>query len=217
MNNEQSYFLLEELSPSHVLSCLSLNSQFLDPTGLGCALHEVRNTGEECVWQSPSQLSNVYSVGGWDAHSCWQRSTSQRNIPALSGMGGWLWNVKGERHPTRFWVQLTDLSERNPQASAPKATSGASWAHIAQESPLSSLLLTERAILVLFSWLTLLFCSHSRTSASLTLFYSFMILGCEEGISACPFHRQKCQRPEVNWPRIIRELRQRERERERDC
>lgn len=128
MNNEHSYFLLEELSPSHVLSCLSLNSQFLDPTGLGCALHEVRNTGEECVWQSPSQLSNVYSVGGWDAHSRWQRSTSQRNIPALSGMGGWLWNVKGERHPTRFWVQLTDLSERNPQASAPKATSGASWA-----------------------------------------------------------------------------------------
>lgn len=42
-------FLLEEFSPSHNPSYLSLNSQFPDRIGLGCALHEVRNTGEECV------------------------------------------------------------------------------------------------------------------------------------------------------------------------
>lgn len=85
-----------------------------------------------------------------------------------------------------------------PRLQRQRPHQGQAESHIAQESPLSSFLLTERAILVLFSWLTLLFCSHSRTSASLTLFYSFMILGCEEGISACPFHRQKCQGPEVN-------------------
>ena len=105
---------LEALSPLHSCSCLIFRFPFPDTTGPGCALREVRNTGEECVWQGPGRLSNVYSVGGWDEPLSWQRSTSQRNIPALSGMGDWLGNVKGERHPTGFWVQLTDPSERDP-------------------------------------------------------------------------------------------------------
>lgn len=138
---------------------LEFNSQFLDPTGLGCALHEVRNTGEECVWQSPGQLSNVYSVGGWDAHSCWQRSTSRRNIPALSGMGDWLWNVKGERHPTKVWVQLTDPSERDPglQCQRPRWGKLSLWLPRRPHLPSSS----HWVILVMLSGLTLLFCLSS--------------------------------------------------------
>lgn len=169
------FFLLEELSLLLAPSCLSLNSQSPDPTGLGCALHEVRNTGEECVWQSPGQLSNVYSVGGWDAHLCWQRSTSQRNIPALSGMGDWSWNVKGERHPTRFWGQLRDSSERDLRASVPKPTWGQAEPLSAQEAPPSSSLLTQRAILLMLSGLTLLFYLPSIFSPGKTQCFSTLV------------------------------------------
>lgn len=85
-----------------------------------------------------------------------------------------------------------------PRLQCQKPHRGQAEPHIAQESPLSSFLLTKRTILVLFSWLTLLFCLPSRTSASLTLFYSFIILASEEGISVCPFHRQKCQGSKLN-------------------
>lgn len=186
-------FLLEELSPSHNPSYLSLNSQFPDRTGLGWARHEVRNTGEECVWQSPGQLSNVYSVGGWFTHSRWQRSTSQRNIPALSGMGDGLWNVKGERHPTRFWVQLTDPRERDPQASVPKATcSKLSLSLPRGPYPPLLFLVKEQFWSCFLGWhyssVCPAFSFPGEPSASLTLFYSFIILASEEGRSGCPFY-----------------------------
>lgn len=167
-------FPFGRVSPLHAPSSLSLKSQFPDPMGLGCTLHEVRNTGEECVWQSPGQLSNVYSVGGGDAYSCWQKSTSRRNIPALSGMGGWLWNVKGERHPTRFWVQLEDPSDENPKALVPRATWGQSGPpHCPRVPTPSSLLMKEQSWVWDPGWCCSLihptFCLSAEPRASLTL------------------------------------------------
>lgn len=60
-------------------------------------------------------MSNVYSAGGWGAHSSWHRSTNWRNIPSLSRTGaGFKMKCQGRRHPTRFWVHLTDPSQESP-------------------------------------------------------------------------------------------------------
>ena len=78
----------------------------------------------------------------------------------------------------------------------------------------------KRAILVILSKLTLLFCLpsifFSRKTQSfpnfiyffLTSFYSFIILASEEGRSACPGYRQKCWGPEIDGPEIIRKSKQ---------
>lgn len=148
-------------------------------------------------------------VAGSLTHSRWQRSTSQRNIPALSGMGDGLWNVKGERHPTRFWVQLTDPRERDPQASVPKATCSKLSLSVPRGPYLPLLFLVKEQFWSCFlgwhySSVCPAFSLPGEPSASLTLFYSFIILASEEGRFACPFYRQKCQCPKVDGPRIIR-------------
>lgn len=76
-------------------------------------------------------------------------------------------------------MQLTDPRERDPQASVLKATWGQAEPLIALQVPPPSSL-TKRAILVMLSGLTLLFClpgtfSPRKPSASLTLFHSFII------------------------------------------
>lgn len=170
-------FLLEELSPSHNPSYLSLNSQFPDRTGLGWALHEVRNTGEECVWQSPGQLSNVYSVGGWFAHSLKLAEIHQPEEHSCIIRDG-RWALKCQGWKASHQIQGTT---HRPQGKGPPGFSAEG--HVRQTEPLiaqgalpPSSLLSKRAILVMFSGLTLLFCLPSIFSPRRTQCFSNLIL-----------------------------------------
>lgn len=87
-------------------------------------------------------------------------------------------------------MQLTDPRERDPEASVLKATWGQAEPLIALQVPPPSSL-TKRAILVMLSGLTLLFClagtfSPRKPSASLTLFHSFIILASEGSLYTHP-------------------------------
>lgn len=173
-------FLLEEFSPLHNPSYLSLNSQFPDRIGLGCALHEVRNTGEECVWQSPGQLSNVYSVGGWDARSLALAEIHQPEHSCIIRDGRLALKCQGWKASHQILGATHRPQGKAPLAPTPGFRAEGHTGHaeplIGQEAPPPSSLLTKRAILVMLSGLALLFCLPSIFSPRRTqCFWNFIL------------------------------------------